>query len=48
MKILKLHVIVALLVLGVRNAFATSNGLTDLVSWDKFALMINGTRVFVL
>lgn len=30
------------------TAFATNNGLTDLVEWDEHSLTINGTRLFVL
>ncbi len=26
---------------------ATSNNLTNLVTWDKYSLGINGTRVFI-
>jgi hypothetical protein len=27
---------------------ATNDGLTDVVSWDPYSLMVNGSRVFVL
>ena len=27
--------------------FATSNNLTDAVTWDKYSLSINGSRVFI-
>jgi hypothetical protein len=30
------------------GGLATSNGLTDLVTWDKYSLMVNNTRVFIL
>ncbi|TPX14294.1 uncharacterized protein E0L32_005490 [Thyridium curvatum] len=29
------------------SALATSNNLTDLVTWDKYSLSVNGTRVFI-
>lgn len=27
--------------------FATSNNLTDVVTWDKYSLSVNGSRVFI-
>jgi hypothetical protein len=27
--------------------FATNDGLTDVVSWDKYSLSVNGKRVFI-
>ncbi|EFW99297.1 beta-galactosidase [Grosmannia clavigera kw1407] len=32
---------------AVGAAFASTDGLTDLVTWDNFSLSINGTRVFI-
>jgi beta-galactosidase GanA len=29
------------------GALATTTGVTDLVSWDKYSLMVNNTRVFI-
>ncbi|KAG8156667.1 hypothetical protein KVR01_013458 [Diaporthe batatas] len=31
----------------VSSVVSTDNGLTDLVSWDKYSLSVNGTRVFI-
>jgi Glycosyl hydrolases family 35 len=31
----------------VRLVAATDDGLTDMVSWDKYSLMVNGERVFI-
>lgn len=28
-------------------AFATNDGLTDIVSWDSFSLIVNRERVFI-
>lgn len=29
------------------TALSTSNGLTDAVTWDKYSLLVNGSRVFI-
>ena len=28
-------------------SFATDDGLTEVVSWDPYSLMVNGNRVFI-
>lgn len=40
------HIFVALLG-WVGDVIATSDNLTDLVTWDHYSLMINGSRVFI-
>ncbi|KAI8310538.1 putative beta-galactosidase C [Colletotrichum sp. SAR11_59] len=39
--------VTALVWLLVSGAVATDNGLTDVVSWDKYSLSVNNTRVFI-
>lgn len=39
------YFLVALSTIGA--AFASTDGLTDLVAWDSYSLSINGTRVFI-
>ncbi|KAK1842878.1 beta-galactosidase [Colletotrichum chrysophilum] len=39
--------VTALIWLLVSGAVATDNGLTDVVSWDKYSLSVNNTRVFI-
>ena len=29
------------------TALSTSDGLTDAVTWDKYSLLVNGSRVFI-
>jgi hypothetical protein len=41
-------VFAAFMALAVGIVSATSNGLTELVTWDKYSLMVNDTRVFML
>jgi hypothetical protein len=41
-----LLLLVALLANALR-VLCTSDGLTDLVAWDKYSLMVNGSRVFI-
>lgn len=40
--------VTALVWLLVSGAVATDNGLTDVVSWDKYSLVINNTRTYIL
>ncbi|KAK2045629.1 family 35 glycosyl hydrolase [Colletotrichum somersetense] len=43
-----LRALTALVWLFVSGSLATSNGLTDAVTWDKYSVMINGTRTYIL
>ncbi|TDZ24227.1 putative beta-galactosidase C [Colletotrichum orbiculare MAFF 240422] len=41
------HVVAGLVWLLASRAFATDNGLTNAVTWDKYSLLVNDTRVFI-
>ena len=44
---MRFQVVLAALLGWVSCTAATSNNLTDLVTWDKYSLTVNGTRVYI-
>lgn len=44
---MRLQVLIAAVLGWISCAAATSNNLTDLVTWDKYSLTVNGTRVYI-
>jgi hypothetical protein len=44
---MRLRVLIAAVLGWVSCAVATSNNLTDLVTWDNYSLTVNGTRVYI-
>jgi hypothetical protein len=44
---MKLPLFVLAILANIWGSICSSNSLTDLVTWDKYSLMINGTRVFI-
>jgi beta-galactosidase GanA len=40
-------VLITALLGWISSVVSTDNGLTDLVSWDKYSLSVNGERVFI-
>jgi len=44
---MRFQVVLAAVLGWVSCTAGTSNNLTDLVTWDKYSLTVNGTRVYI-
>jgi beta-galactosidase len=44
---MRFQVVLATVLGWISCAAATSDGLTDLVTWDKYSLTVNGSRVYI-
>lgn len=44
---MRVQVLIAAVLSCLFFSSATSNGLTDAVTWDKYSLSVNGTRVYI-
>jgi beta-galactosidase len=44
---MRFYTVIAVLLGYLSFASATSNGLTQAVTWDKYSLSVNGTRVYI-
>lgn len=45
---MRFNSLIAVLAALLWASYATNDGLTDVVEWDPYSLVINGDRVFIL